>query len=82
MSTQATKPSSCFEVRSFGQSARFQVTPEGNQQLASQGHNADLAHTGVALSKALLIPPTELALQQPGPALLPEGPYLARTSVK
>ena len=61
MSDQASKPSGCFEVRSFGHGARFQVTPEGNQQLTSQGDNTDLAQTDVALSKAPLIPLTELA---------------------
>jgi len=70
MSDQTAKPLGCFEVRSFGHGARFQVTPEGNQQHTSQGHNTDLAQTGVALTKALLIPPTKLAfglVPQPTP---------------
>ena len=71
MSDQASKPSSCFEVRSFGHGARFQVTPEGNQQLTSQGHNTDLALAFTAMAKAPLIPLTELAfglIAQPTPS--------------
>ena len=70
MSDLASKPSGCFEERSCGHGARFQVTPECNQQLASQGHNPDLAQTGVALAKPPLIPLTKLAfglVPQPAP---------------
>ena len=73
MSDPASKPSRYFEERSFGHGARFQVTPECNQQLASQGHNPDLAQTGVALAKARLIPLTKLAfglVPQPAPGNL------------
>ena len=70
MSDPASKLSRYFEERSFGQGARFQVTPECNQQLASQGNNADLALALAAVAKTPLIPLTKLAfglIAQPTP---------------
>lgn len=59
-SDPAAKLSRCFEERSFGHGARFQVTPERNQQLASQGDDADLALALAALAETPLIPLTKL----------------------
>lgn len=61
MSDLASKLSRCFEKRSFGHGARFQVTPECDQQFAGQGDNADLALSLASVAETPLIPQAKLA---------------------
>ena len=62
-------------MRTRGNDAIFQVTPQGDQELASQGDDADLAETFAALAKALIEPAGQLAvglIAQPAPRDLTE----------
>ena len=48
----------------------FQVAPQRDQELASQGHNTNATHATVAVTKALLIPLAQSTVRletQPGP---------------
>src|SRR5262245_40864306 len=73
-----------FEQGAFGHDAGLEVSPQGDQKLARQGNDPDLAQARAAASEAGLVPLRQGTLRletQPGPGELdrhPAHPPVAR----
>ena len=60
-----------LEQSAFGYDTGFQIAPEGDQQLARQGDDADFAHARAASGEARLVPSRQGTVRleaQPGPS--------------
>src|SRR5438128_12515383 len=64
----ASRTGRCFQLRSFGNGSRFQVTPQIDDQPSGQGHDTNPPHACASSGKPFVVPLAQFAVGlQPEP---------------